>query len=61
MGGTNPDQVVLGCIRKQLEQAMGTKSVSSTFLWPPLAPALTSFSDRLEQESGINSFPSKTP
>jgi hypothetical protein len=34
MGGPTPMLVVLGAIKKQVEQAMGSKSVSSTLPWP---------------------------
>ena len=33
VGSTVPGQVVLHCVRKQVEQAMGSKSVSSTPPW----------------------------
>ena len=33
LGGSSLGQVVLGSIRKQDEQAIGNKSVSSTLLW----------------------------
>jgi hypothetical protein len=33
VGGAIPGLVVLGSIRKQAEQAMGSKAVSSTSLW----------------------------
>ena len=33
LGGGSLGQVVLGSIGKQAEQAIGNKSVSSTFLW----------------------------
>jgi hypothetical protein len=69
MGGTIPGLVVLGSIRKQAEQARGSKSLSSTSPWPlhqllppsscPVwVPVLTSFGD--EQQCGsvrwINPF-----
>ena len=41
VGGATPGLVVLGSIRKQAEQAMGSKLVSSSPLWPlhqPLPP-----------------------
>ena len=34
VGGATPGEVVLGIIRKQAEQAIGSKSVSSTSPWP---------------------------
>jgi len=43
MGGTTPGIVVLGAIRKQAEEAMRSKPVSSTLPWPLhqlLPPAL---------------------
>lgn len=49
VGGTIPQQVALGCIRKQIEQAMKCGPVSSTppwsllqFLLPGFCPALSS-------------------
>lgn len=55
MGGATPEQVVLGDIRKKLEQASGVKPVSSTPSWAlhqllrllPGVAALTLFSDGL--------------
>jgi hypothetical protein len=37
LGGANPRQMVLMCIRKQAEQAPGSKPVSSTPPWPLLS------------------------
>jgi hypothetical protein len=62
VGGAIPRLVVLGSIRKYAEQAMRSKPVSSTPLWPlrwllppgscPVSvPLLVSFSD--EQQCGI--------
>ena len=34
MGGATPGLVVLGSVRKQAEQAIGSKAVSSTAPWP---------------------------
>jgi hypothetical protein len=50
VGGTIPGQVFLGAIRKQAEQAMGSKPVRSTPLWPvhlflPPGSCLTSLGD----------------
>ena len=48
----HPGQVVLGCIRKQPEQAMGIQPISIMPLWPhlqclPLGPALVFWDNRL--------------
>ena len=59
VGGDTPRLVVLGSIRKQAEQAMGSKPVSSSPPWPQrqLLPAgscpvgvcvLTSFRDEMK-------------
>ena len=69
VGGSIPRLVVLGCIRKQNEQARRTKPVSSTLSrslyhllppgsYPALVPALTGFDDELlyGTVSDINSF-----
>jgi hypothetical protein len=56
MGSIIPGLVVLGSIRKQAEQARGTKPLGSTLPWPlhqllpssscsVLVPVLTSFGD----------------
>ena len=55
MGGTIPG-VVLGSIRKQAKEAMGSKPVSSTPLWPvyqrlPPGSCPTSLGDRLQYRS----------
>lgn len=46
MGSTIPRQVVLGCIRKEVEQARGSEPVNSIPLWVLLellgVPALSS-------------------
>ena len=34
VGGASPEQMILGCIRKQAEQAMGSKPASSVPPWP---------------------------
>jgi hypothetical protein len=72
VGGITPGLVVLGFIRKQAEQALRNKPVSSTHLWPLywLQPpgshtvevsALAAFDDELlyRSMSEINPFLSK--
>lgn len=44
-------QVVLDCIRKQTEQVMSNKPVSSVPLWAPLQFLLT---DGLQSAKGVN-------
>lgn len=46
MGGITLGFVVLDAIRKQTEQAMENKTISSTLSWPP-GPVDTSLSDGL--------------
>ena len=50
VGGSTAGLVVLRALRKQAEQAIGIKPISSTPLWPllqflPPGPALASLSD----------------
>ena len=58
MGSAIPGLVVLGSIRKQAEQAKGSKSIknippsaSAPASWPACVPVLTSFGDEQQCEN----------
>lgn len=47
VGAVVPGQVVLGCVREQAEQAMGTNQPSASCMACALTATLTSLSDGL--------------